>query len=442
MVGNVNNNASPMDALKNLFGSVNNEAKRAVGEVIQHKVDDVGTIGTAIETGGFLAGFVQAADVFSPGRNVANVLDAATGPGAMDPATKEGISAITNWVAGGPIGGLLAVKDLMDMATAPTTPGVAPAPANSVPGPDVGQLRGEAPAESSRGPRSPADGRSGYSDAPGPRRSREDIQVVAHDCKERFDTMTVSIDDLRNNPDVKARYPLLADALEDPNASLQDISMLTSAYALRDNPEVFADVVGRYRAGEFGDPVSDDGEPRFTIPSNERGPAPVTNATGPAPAAGVDDVGAPTPPAPAAPSTGAGDFSDFANQAMGMLGQLAGPLGMGMQFVGGLLANPLVSSFLAPLLVQGLNLIAPGLGVAIAPILPVALPIVGSLLSGAGGMIAGQAGGAPGGLPGAAGQPGAAPGAASLGDLGGLINGAVGLFGAVGGGAPALPVGV
>jgi hypothetical protein len=43
-----------------------------------------------------------------------------------------------------------------------------------------------------------------------------------------------------------------------------------------------------------------------------------------------------------------------------------------------------VAEVLAPLLVQALNLVVPGLGLALAPVLPVAFPIAGRLMAGAG----------------------------------------------------------
>jgi hypothetical protein len=86
---------------------------------------------------------------------------------------------------------------------------------------------------------------------------------------------------------------------------------------------------------------------------------------------------------------------------------------MGMQVLGGILSNPLVANFIAPLLVQALNLV-PGLGVALAPILPFALPIAGQLLSAGGSMLAG---GGVGGM-----TPDALGGA--LGALGGAFGGA------------------
>jgi hypothetical protein len=95
----------------------------------------------------------------------------------------------------------------------------------------------------------------------------------------------------------------------------------------------------------------------------------------------MDDVVAAPPPAHAN-ALGAG--LDLA----ALLGQIAGPVGLGLQSLGGLLSNPLVANVLAPLLVQGLNLLVPGLGLAVAPVLPFALPLVGRLLSGGGGTLA------------------------------------------------------
>lgn len=152
--------------------------------------------------------------------------------------------------------------------------------------------------------------------------------------------------------------------------------------------------------------------PRATIPSNE-----------------IDAPTAPTPSAPRAPSAPSpspapGAQSDF----LGEMGRMFGPLA---QMLGGLLQNPAVIGVLAAA-AQLLNLVAPGLGVAVGAAIPLIAPLAGMLLQGLGGAMAGAPAGAPGAAPGA---PGAAP-AGGL-DLGVLVNAFGGLMGATGGlGAP------
>jgi hypothetical protein len=96
---------------------------------------------------------------------------------------------------------------------------------------------------------------------------------------------------------------------------------------------------------------------------------------------------------------------------------------MGMQFLGGLLSNPLFSNVIAPLLTQALNLVVPGLGAALAPLLPTLLPMAGQLLSGGGAMLAG--GGSAGGL--------------SIDGLGSLLSTVSGAFAAPTGAPAAAP---
>jgi hypothetical protein len=80
---NVNNSSAQnpmMDALNRLTGSVFGEARRAAAELGQNAVTDINSIGTAVETGGFLGGVLQAFDKLSIGNASAQLLDAATGP--------------------------------------------------------------------------------------------------------------------------------------------------------------------------------------------------------------------------------------------------------------------------------------------------------------------------------------------------------------------------
>lgn len=380
-MANVNNNPrTPFDALGKLMGSVVAEGQRATGELAQQAVADIDSIGRAVETGGFLGGLVQFMDKNSIGNHAVNLLDAATGPGSLPPQLREGVAAAVNYATGNPI----FLKDLFDLATAPSQPGVRPAPANGVPPPDVHQLRGGQP------PQAPGDsGRTGYADSPAPPRSRQEITVVVNDTAVPLQDLLGALKMLRDDPRLKTEAPELYAVLHDDTATLEDVSLTVVADALRRNPEVL-----------------DTPEVRA-----------------------VRDELEAAPPPPASAATGDGDFSQFGQQAMGILGQVAGPLGMGMQLLGGLLGNPMVANFLAPLLVQGLNFVVPGLGAALAPILPVALPIVGQLLGAGGSMLAG--GGAPG--------VGGAPGGQSPDAFAGLLNTVVGAF--AGGGAPALPIG-
>jgi hypothetical protein len=380
-MANVSNTPrTPFDALGKLMGTLGAEGGRALGELSHQAVADIDSIGRAVETGGFLGGLVQFMDKNSIGNHAVNLLDAATGPGSLPPQLREGVAAAVNYATGNPI----FLKDLFDLATAPSQPGVRPSPPNGVPPPDVDQLRGGQP------PRAPGDsGRTGYADSPAPPRSRQEITVVVNDTAVPLQDLLGALRQLRDDPRLKAEAPELYAVLHDDTATLEDVSLTVVADALRRNPEVL-----------------DTPEVRAVRDELEAAPS-----------------------APPTAATGDGDFSQFGQQAMGILGQVAGPLGMGMQLLGGLLGNPMVANFIAPLLVQGLNLLVPGLGVALAPILPVALPIVGQLLGAGGSMLAG--GGAPG--------VGSAPGGQSPDALAGLLQTVVGAF--AGGGAPALPIG-
>jgi hypothetical protein len=379
-MANVNNNPrTPFDALGKLMGSIVAEGQRATGELAQQAVADIDSIGRAVETGGFLGGLVQFMDKVSIGNHAVNLLDAASGQGSLPPQLREGVAAAVNYAAGNPI----FLKDLFDLATAPSQPGVRPAPANGVPAPDPNQLRGGQP------PQAPGhSGRTGYADSPAPPRSRQEITVVVNDTAVPLKDLLGALEQLRGDPRLKTEAPELYAVLHDDTATLEDVSLMVVADCLRRNPEVL-----------------DIPEARAVRDELEAAPAPPVNA-----------------------STGNGDFSQFGQQAMGMLGQVVGPLGMGLQLLGGILGNPVVAGAIAPLLVQGLNFLVPGLGLALAPILPVALPIVGQLLGAGGAMLAG-------GAPGSGGAPmGQSPDA-----FAGMLNTVVGAF--AGGGAPALPIG-
>lgn len=377
-MSNISNNPrNPFDALGKLLGTMGAEGGRAMGELSQQAVADIDSVGRAIETGGFLGGLVQFMDKRSFGNHAVNLLDAATGPGSLPPQLREGVSAAVNYFTGNPI----FLKDLFDLATAPAQPGVRPSPEDGAPPPDVNQLRGGRP------PSAPGDSnRSGYADSPAPPRSRQEITVVVNDTAVPLKDLLGALEQLRGDPRLKTVAPELYAVLHDDTATLEDVSLTVVADALRRNPEVL-----------------DAPEVRAAREELEARPTP-----------------------PAAASTGSGDFSQFGQQAMGILGQVAGPLGMGMQFLGGLLSNPMVANFIAPLLVQAINFVIPGAGAVIGPMMPFILPIAGQALSAGGSMLAG--GGAAG-----------APGGQSSDAFAGVLNTVVGAF--AGGGVPTLPIG-
>jgi hypothetical protein len=332
---------NPLEALGSLLQATTKETSRAFGELAQHKVDDINSIAKAVETGGLSGGALQFFDVGSFGHNVAHVADALTGPGALDPRVKEGISAGVNAASLNP----MALKDLLDLATLSGPSKTSSAPAQSVPAPDVQQLTGGAP----QAPRH--DGGTGWAESPAPARHTIEVRIRVVENTAGVSEWMQALRDARNSEVVKAHAPAVHAVLHDDNATLGEISVVITAEALRHAPETLNDPAL--------DPVVAEARARFAA----------ENA--------------------AAPSTSTGDFSQAGQQAMGVLGQLAGPLGMGMQLFGSLLSNPVVANFLAPLLAQALNLVAPGLGVALAPILPMALPLAGQMLSAGGGMLAG-----------------------------------------------------
>jgi hypothetical protein len=86
----------------------------------------------------------------------------------------------------------------------------------------------------------------------------------------------------------------------------------------------------------------------------------------------------------AAARTAGSDDHGNPERPAGIFDALTSLFGPGLACLGGLLSDPLVVNVLAPLLVQGLNLVVPGLGVALAPVLPIALPLVGQLLQNGG----------------------------------------------------------
>ncbi|MDP2341573.1 MAG: hypothetical protein Q8O67_11480 [Deltaproteobacteria bacterium] len=385
----VNNkpSTSPFDALSKLMGSVGAEAKRATGEVGSRGIEDFNSIGKAIETGGFLGGALQFMDVTSLGHVVGNVADAATGPGDLDPRFKEGLSAATNAVVGNP----MYLKDLFDLFTAPSTPGVKPAPAQSVPGPNVEQLRGgQAPSAPGR------EGRTGFTDDVGgvPTRTYELHLDEVKGARNTLVELTGSLDQLRNDPRVAERYPEIKYALDQQDWSMSAQSSVIIMCVLRDSPEAVRQIE---EVGEANGITS-------TTPALPPAPA--------APAAPVDGA----PPA---------DFlGDLFKGAMGLLGPA-------LSFLGPLLQNPMVVTALTGIIGAAIAAI-PGAQVLlpIVPMLPVLLPLIGTGMTMAGGAATSAAGG---GDP-IQGLLGAGPSAGGVGDLLGPLGGLLG------GGAPGAPV--
>lgn len=399
---------SPMDALGNLVGSIGKEATSIVNEGSKLVTEDINSVSTAIETGGFIGGALQFFDIVSPGHAVANGFDLATGSGALDPKLKEGISAVANSAVGSP----LVLKDLYDLFSAPSTPGVRPSPSQqAVPPPNVEELSGTHGAPTVPGHPE----RSGYAEdiaLGGKTRSYEVNIVEARGSRDQLVALTGTLDQLRNNPEIARRYPEVKYALDQKDWSMAAQSTVIVMNVLRESPETVSAMreIGRQNGIETPEP---------------------TFAAAPPPP--------PTSPTAPTASTGAGDFSQAGNQLGDMFKGLMGMLGQGLSFLGPLLQNPTVIEFITPLITAAIGFI-PGAQVLLplVPMLPVILPMIGAGMSLAGGALSGG-GGAPGGAVG--GDPiaallGAGPSAGGLGDLLGPLSGL--LRGA--GGAAGLPL--
>jgi hypothetical protein len=404
---------SMLDAFTRLVSSGVNETGRAVGEFAQHKIDDLNSVAHAVENDGLIGGYLQFLDKVSVGNNAAHLLDAGTGKGNLSPEFKKGVAAAANLATGNPI----FLKNLFDMANAPSKPGVKPSPANTAPPPPKPEAtRGASEPQAPKAPSAPgAPPRTGYTESPAPPRSQQQITVIVVSTTGSLSETFGALDQLKDNPAVKANYPELYAALNDKRATLGDISMLMSASVLKDNPEILQKGYDLYKS-------LPEEDIRFTIQ-----PVPVGN--------GVEEPRLTTQPVgPNVPLNVDGPQEappDFFGQAMEMFQQIAGPLGMGMQVLGGILSNPIVANVIAPLLVQAVNVVLPGSGAILGPLMPVLLPIAGQALSMGGGLLASQAGGPGGGAP--AGLP--------LDDLGGLLGGLSSAFGGAGG-VPGLPPGL
>jgi hypothetical protein len=105
------------NAIGDVGRSIGNEVSRAVDELGDAIVDDVESIGTAVESGGLVGGALEAFDVFSPGNALAEGLDAFNVI-PEDPALKELVSAGGNLFLGVGPQQLLALKDIADSVSA------------------------------------------------------------------------------------------------------------------------------------------------------------------------------------------------------------------------------------------------------------------------------------------------------------------------------------
>lgn len=116
---------SASDGFNKISRSAGRELERIGDEMIENIEKDADQISRGIEKGGFLGGFMETADVFSPGHQAVNLLDA-TNVIPEDPALQEGLSAGINFGVGMAVagatgvplfslaGGLLALKDGAD----------------------------------------------------------------------------------------------------------------------------------------------------------------------------------------------------------------------------------------------------------------------------------------------------------------------------------------
>jgi hypothetical protein len=407
-MSSVNNKVdnNPLNALGRLFGAGKSELGRAGNEGLQRTTEDIDSVGKALETGGFIGGALQFLDVTSLGHQVANVADVATGAGTLDPKLKEGISAATNWAVGSPA----LFKDLFDLFTAPSTPGVRPSAPNSVPPPNVEQLRGPNAPSAPSAPNAP--GRTGYADdVVGSTRTYEVHIVESRGAHQKLVELTGTLEELRNNPEVAKKYPEVKYALDQKDWSLSAQTTMIVMTALKESPET-RDAITDLAAREHIQVIP----PNFAV--ND----------GKVLAPGINDPA--VQPSPPAGSTGQGDFSQAGDQ----LGQLAqgamGMLGQAFSFIGPLLSNPAVVALLTPLIGAALTALATVFPPAalLIPLVPVILPLIGTGMTMAGGMMTGQGGGA---APDLGALLGAGPSAGGVGDLLGPIAGLLG-----GGGSP------
>jgi hypothetical protein len=176
--------------------------------------------------------------------------------------------------------------------------------------------------------------RSGYADSPAPPRRPEALAEVAGSTNAELERMLAAFASLKDDPEVRARYPELYELLNNEDATLGSLSATALACVLRERPEV------------LDDPALD---------------AARTSSSS-------------SPPSPeAAPSSTPGTAA----------------LGGVLQTLGGLLGNPAVSGALGPLL-SGLLLATPL--APLAPFVPMLLPLAGQALGALGGALGGGAG--------------------------------------------------
>jgi hypothetical protein len=148
------------DGFNQVATAAGKELNRIGAEVVENIHKDAAQIEGGIQRGGFLGGLVEAADVFSPGHQIVNVLDA-TNVIPEDQALQELISGGINLGAGIAYGGpvalplyLLAAKDVADSLGAMSRPGTPMAPSQGNVSPEVVQRMRQIQVESPA-PRAP-----------------------------------------------------------------------------------------------------------------------------------------------------------------------------------------------------------------------------------------------------------------------------------------------
>lgn len=306
-----------------VVGAAGRELGRVGAESRKNVSNDFTSIADAIDKHGFLGGAVQAADVFSPGHQVANGLDA-WNVIPEDPALKELISGGVNLASGAPFS-LLALKDLADAVGAMRKP-TGPVPAPSAP-------------HAAQAPRPGSSGNHGY---PGCEHRSANVCATQEMSMRELGDLLAALKGCREG---RAAYceahpdaPVPGDGtytideiLNHPTMSTGEVCCRIVAVIVHEHPDAVA------RCGE---------------------------------AAGVEPP-ATDVPAPGAPAAGQ-SATPYGDAIFGMFGQVA-------SFLGPILGNPMVATLLAGLLAA--TPLAP-----IAMFLPVILPIAGTALSALGGM--------------------------------------------------------
>jgi hypothetical protein len=334
------------DAFQKGAGKVAKHAEREIDRALRKQVtqidNDFDSIAGAIDKGGLLAGAIQVADVFSPGHQVANGLEAWRLLPSNDTRTKELVSAGVNLgfapVTGLP-GFLIAAKDVADALAAT----------------EVKPNTTAAAAHGAERPRA-----TGASDGYAGRDVKHSGACVHESQAMSLHQMGELLAAIRQMREDRASW-----VAEHPNASTPTDGCYSIDEILNNDHmstgEVCVRIVG------------------CIVHEHPECVAEIGDATGTAP----PQAERRRQPAPSAPGADANPLAGI----FGFLGPMA-------SFLGPLLGNPIVGTLLMPLLAA--TPLAP-----IAPFLPLILPIAGSALSMAGGAMTqiGSGGGMPGGGP-------------------------------------------